>query len=224
MSWRVARSLDTLLAQINQAFPNRSKASDGSIGDEDHQNRNSDHNPWVDGWIVTARDFTHDPAAGLDIDHFTDELVASRDRRIKYVIANRQICSGPAGPSPWVWRKYNGSNPHTHHFHLSVVQYADRYDDPSLWRLPSLTGSAPAIPSADPAPKPTDGATLRRGSEGPEVRELQRVLNSWYPWLDLVVDGDFGPATEAAVKELQRRAGLVVDGIVGNRTRAVLHL
>ncbi|MGW3467002.1 hypothetical protein ACWDKQ_00685 [Saccharopolyspora sp. NPDC000995] len=43
--------------------------------------------PWyiVDGiCVATARDFTHDPAAGLDIDRITDELAASRDPRIKY--------------------------------------------------------------------------------------------------------------------------------------------
>jgi|SRR6478672_388283 murein DD-endopeptidase MepM/ murein hydrolase activator NlpD len=36
------------------------------------------------------------------------------------------------------------------------------------------------------------------------------------------VDGLRGPATSAAVRALQRRAGLVVDGIVGPRTRGAL--
>lgn len=223
MAWRVARSLDTLLQQFNGAFPKRSKASDGAIGDADHASRSSDHNPWVDGGVVTARDFTHDPANGLDIDRITDELVASRDRRIKYIIANGQICSGAAGPSPWVWRSYSGTNAHRHHFHLSVVQYKDRYDDTSAWNLPSLGGGYP-IPSTDTAPKPSTGPTLRRNAKGEDVRVLQRVLNAWYPWLDLAEDGDFGPATENGVKELQRRAGLVVDGIVGPKVRGVLHI
>jgi peptidoglycan hydrolase-like protein with peptidoglycan-binding domain len=38
------------------------------------------------------------------------------------------------------------------------------------------------------------------------------------PNLGLVVDGTFGPSTEAAVKEFQQGAGLTVDGIVGPLT------
>jgi len=33
-----------------------------------------------------------------------------------------------------------------------------------------------------------------------------------------VVDGRFGPKTEAAVKELQRACGISVDGVVGHQT------
>jgi peptidoglycan hydrolase-like protein with peptidoglycan-binding domain len=50
------------------------------------------------------------------------------------------------------------------------------------------------------------------------VRELQSVLARWYPHLRLVLDSDFGPATENAVRELQSRAGLAVDGIAGPAT------
>lgn len=137
VAWRVARSLEKLRDQINAAFPNRNKASDGTIGDADHQNRNSDHNPWYGPGIVTAMDITHDPAHGVDIDRLTDELQRSRDSRIKYVIANNMIMSGAGGPSPWVWRAYSGSNPHTKHFHLSVVA-SPACDDTRPWNLPSL--------------------------------------------------------------------------------------
>lgn len=73
---------------------------------------------------------------------------------------------------------------------------------------------------------PKGRATIRRGSTGQNVRDLQSRLKKNYALYAgrLVVDGKFGPATEAAVKEFQRRAGLTVDGIVGPRTWARLGL
>jgi peptidoglycan hydrolase-like protein with peptidoglycan-binding domain len=55
------------------------------------------------------------------------------------------------------------------------------------------------------------------------VRELQMVLNRWYPGLTpLAEDGDCGPRTADRVRYFQQRAGLTVDGIVGPRTWAGL--
>jgi peptidoglycan hydrolase-like protein with peptidoglycan-binding domain len=75
-----------------------------------------------------------------------------------------------------------------------------------------------------PAPAPAaSGAVLRRGSSGAEVSALQRVLNKNYPaYSRLTVDGLYGPATEAVVREFQRRAVLEVDGICGPKTRRAL--
>jgi V8-like Glu-specific endopeptidase len=73
-------------------------------------------------------------------------------------------------------------------------------------------------------PKPT----LRRGSKGSAVSELQTRLNAWraktfgITLAPLVVDGDFGSKTDAMVREFQRRKGLVVDGIVGALTWGAL--
>tara|TARA_Y100000748_G_scaffold210428_1_gene176454 strand:+ start:1478 stop:2269 length:792 start_codon:yes stop_codon:yes gene_type:complete len=61
---------------------------------------------------------------------------------------------------------------------------------------------------------------LRRGSFGDAVQELQELLAAQgYP---LSIDRDFGPATELAVMQFQQRAGLLVDGIVGQKTWAAL--
>ncbi|MEG3631313.1 hypothetical protein [Streptomyces poriticola] len=139
MSWRVANSLETLRRQLDARFPGRNTAADGSIGDAAHQARGSasDHNPWYGPGIVTARDFTHDPAHGLDIQQVADRLLDSRDPRIKYVIANRRIGTN----RNWQWEPYDGANPHEAHFHLSVV--ADpRCDDAHDWTLP-VPGVAP---------------------------------------------------------------------------------
>jgi len=66
---------------------------------------------------------------------------------------------------------------------------------------------------------------LRRGSTGDAVRELQRVLNSWYPKLTkLEVDGVFGELTEERVRYFQDKAGLPVTGSVTDKERTKLGL
>ncbi len=66
--------------------------------------------------------------------------------------------------------------------------------------------------------------TLRRGDKGPNVRQLQTLLNMMNKELRLSADGDFGPATLAAIKQFQTNAGLVADGIVGPQTWKALSL
>lgn len=61
---------------------------------------------------------------------------------------------------------------------------------------------------------------LRRGSTGEPVRSLQYLLRAHGSGIS--VDGDFGPATEGAVRAFQSRAGLVVDGLVGSQTWSAL--
>ena len=67
---------------------------------------------------------------------------------------------------------------------------------------------------------PVPARTLRKGNRGDDVKWLQQRLNVY--GAGLAVDGDFGPVTEAAVKEYQLRHGLAVDGIVGPVTRRAL--
>lgn len=62
---------------------------------------------------------------------------------------------------------------------------------------------------------------LRRGSFGDAVYELQELLIA--KGFDISIDSDFGPATELAVKMFQKNNGLVVDGIVGQNTWALVH-
>lgn len=52
---------------------------------------------------------------------------------------------------------------------------------------------------------------LRRPARGAEIRRLQELLNA--KGAALVVDGDFGPATETAVKEAQKKAGQSATGV-----------
>lgn len=147
MTWRVADSLLILRAQVNSKFPNRAKGWDGTIGDEAHASRTSDHNPWVhDGTVgvVTAMDITHDPAHGCDSYKLAEQLRLSRDPRLKYIISNGHICSSET--SPWLWRPYHGQNKHDHHMHVSVKSDKVHYDDRAPWEIPMLG----KIPTSDP--------------------------------------------------------------------------
>ena len=58
---------------------------------------------------------------------------------------------------------------------------------------------------------------LKRGSEGPAVRRLQRSLTAALPGA-VTVHGHFGPGTSAAVQRYQRRAGLRVTGVAAGPT------
>src|SRR5688572_21943479 len=118
MSYRLAKSLEKLRSQVNIAAPGRDKKSDGWIGDSAHFKKGSatDHNPHVKDeatGVVTGMDITHDPANGVDARQLAEDLINSRDARIKYVISEGQICSSKQ--QPWVWRKYTGKNGHFHH-------------------------------------------------------------------------------------------------------------
>jgi hypothetical protein len=100
----------------------------------------------------------------------------------------------------------------------------------STRRPPSPTRRPPARargPARAELPAPVIAGTLRRGSRGPAVRELQGQLNHWLRRAGgnpLPQDGVFGPGTELAVRRFQRSHGLRADGIAGPRTRSALAL
>lgn len=66
-------------------------------------------------------------------------------------------------------------------------------------------------------------ASLKRGSSGDKVTQLQQKLKNW-GYYSGSVDGIFGSATEAAVKKFQKKNGLTADGIVGKATAEKLGL
>lgn len=62
--------------------------------------------------------------------------------------------------------------------------------------------------------------TLKRHSSGDDVVILQQFLKIYGVYGDGNITGYFGPATEKAVKELQKKEKIEVLGIVGPKTRA----
>jgi hypothetical protein len=198
MAWRLAKSLIKLREQINQAAPHRSKISDGSIGDTAHSSRVSDHNPDRNG-VVAAIDVTHDPINGCDGHTLSRAVVA--DPRVKYAIFNSEIWKARTGK----WERYTGPNAHKQHVHISVKP--EIYDNVEPWTL------SVSVPPSRPV--------LKQGDRGELVKLLQVKLRKY---LDLSVDGHFGPNTERLLKIFQRQEGLEPDGKVGPATYRALGL
>ncbi|XVU20850.1 peptidoglycan-binding domain-containing protein [Actinoplanes sp. CA-054009] len=203
--WHLARSLARLRAEIDQRWPNRDRGSDGSIGDEKHRERPSDHNPNGRS-SVNAIDTDKD-----GISPMTVVEAAKRHPACNYVIWNRVIYSRGRG---FRAHRYKGTNPHTHHIHVSILQTSAAEESARPWGI--ATGKAAATASVPPFP-----GTLRRGSRGAAVKTLQNRLNA-RGLARLGVDGDFGPATEDRVRTFQRSARISVDGVVGPVTWKML--
>lgn len=136
-------------------------------------------------------------------------------------------------PGDHVFFAWNdGVGPEPDHVETAVASYADGTFDTigantgtpnGVWRVRRdrkylLGRRRPALyamESGPPVTRPCHEQVLRRGDSGPCVVELQRLLH-------IVVDGDFGADTEAAVQAWQRTARITVDGVVGPDTWAVL--
>ena len=130
----VKKATPAAIAVLRQATaykPKRKKASDGLLPSAAHQkqNPNSDHNT---GFAV---DLTHDPDGGIDCFDIYDKL--QKDKRVKYLIFQGKIWSAKNGET-----RYNGSNPHNKHIHISIKDECG--NDVSPW-FPWLEVKKPAV-------------------------------------------------------------------------------
>lgn len=186
--------------------------------------------PLVKGWCwghayraVRGSASTSNHASGTAIDcnaprHPLGRRGTFNDGQVAAIREILRECSGVVR-----WGGDYAGRPDEMHFELNAD--AGRVADAA--RL-LVAPPAPPPPPPPPAGGGPVGARLLRltvpFTTGDDVKALQRVLNRWYPWLRLAEDGVYGPATEAGVRELQRRAGIGVDGIAGPQTRRVLGL
>lgn len=133
MAWKLAPALDQLFKEVNARWPRRDKSTDGTIGDDSHSARKSEHNPnrdpsdnVPDGY-VTAADID---VTGIDVARLKAALIG--DKRVWYVIHDRKIYSRT---NDFRALAYAGSNPHTSHVHVSLVQTKAACNDTSSWGL-----------------------------------------------------------------------------------------
>ena len=102
-----------------------------------------------------------------------------------------------------------------------VQHFTKRKDKWTHWAVPNGLGGeipTPVPPAPTPTPTPKD-PTLKRGSKGEAVKEIQTMLNRLgYDLGSCGIDGDFGRMTESAVMNFQSDHGLKRDGICGSAT------
>jgi peptidoglycan hydrolase-like protein with peptidoglycan-binding domain len=147
--------------------------------------------------------------------HADGEFGPETEAAIRHLQASEGLdVDGVVGPATW---KAVGVSSHelieppasalphrAHHRHATVRAHAADAADTS--------GSAGGESSTESS---TDGSPGGATASGNPVVRLQQALH-------LQADGDFGPETEAAVRSLQARHGLTVDGVVGPATWSVL--
>ena len=202
----------------------------GIVGDTSHTygyHLGKDRLPSGDYSTRTSRDQSGltNAASALDIGNFgnlwqlTEFLVAeARNGRLPDV---REVIGPLRDGRAYRWDHLDGwtavrrsaGDSHEWHIHCSYYRDSEHRDKTGPFRRYFEGVSEVPVPSGDPL--------LRLGSEGSDVRQLQAALNEAID-AGLAVDGDFGPATETAVKAYQRHAGLDDDGIYGPATAAAL--
>lgn len=160
MGWTIAPSIKALLAQATAAHPHRSTASDGTIGDQSHAGRKSDHNPDDYPGVVDERDsdrkrevhaadLTHDPMHGVDCHRLAEQLrqriLSGEEKRVAYIIFAGRIFNPDVSRE---WRPYFGPNPHDKHMHVSIRYTNAAENDVSPWFPAPPEPHAPAQESA----------------------------------------------------------------------------
>lgn len=223
---RLVRAGVTLRDQINEAYPNRDKRSDGWIGDAAHQARPSDHNPDRNGWVHAIdidENFGPGWKTGATAEEFANELIqyareGKDNGRLKYVVYENRIASGTYKNKYWVWR--DGNWGHTQHIHVSFTEKAQR--DGSKFDLPifrdepefdTSVGDLIAEANEPVSGMPYPGvAFVQYGKRNDYVKAMQAQLIARGFEVDHGASGNYFQRTRDAVKEFYKSIGLTSDG------------
>lgn len=85
----------------------------------------------------------------------------------------------------------------------------------------AIVGVSNGFADASTSIEAVETLTLKQGSKGSTVKQMQQKLKRW-GYYSGSVDGIFGAGTKKAVIAFQKKNGLVADGIVGAKTLAAL--
>lgn len=136
----------------------------------------------------------------------------------------RRFSDFPA--AEWVTRFQDDFRGIALHYYPTVPEYPDSSGCVRIKKLEAAkliydnTKPGISIVSVREELRPKFGIVLKRGSTGQDVRKVQRQLAD--KGYSLVADGDFGPRTEAVVRQFQQDKRLLSDGIFGRQTYGAL--
>lgn len=147
-SWELVPCLVALRDEFNELNPDRDKSTDGSIGDQAHADRSSNHNPDETGNTPYEDSDSKNEVHAIDVDATgpwpspmtfdlgIEELRKRHQRgdddRLIEIIWNRRRATPESG---WNWKNYTGDNAHTQHAHLASSYNSSREADTSPWGL-----------------------------------------------------------------------------------------
>lgn len=159
-----------------------------------------------------GRFFTEDPMVGDQIFFWNESKTAAAHTGIvvgvddRYVYTIEGNTSGASGVVPnggCVCRKQ-----YTRKYHRIYGYGRPRYDEEPV-----------AAPNKKEEGYPVNMKTLKKGDKGPQVKSLQALLIGYgYNLGRAGADGDFGSATDSALRKYQSRNDLNPDGVAGPKT------
>jgi hypothetical protein len=143
--WVTVPCLLTLRSEFNAIAEGRPKGADGTIGDQAHADRVSDHNPDETGAVpvrdadhlneVHALDITTYPGLDKAVRFILGRCRSGAEKRLRYIIWDHEIFEAS---SDWRARTYDGTDPHTGHAHFSASYETARESDTRSWHLGDL--------------------------------------------------------------------------------------
>lgn len=225
--WHLNGFLTSWRSAVDKRFPQRGKASDGTIGDLRHQEESfSEHNPDADGSV---------DAWDMDVNVLGSHTESGTPNELALIERLKADFQKQAGAQLWIhagkianrdvgnWRRRNYVGANKHHKH---VHWQSR---PAKENTPVST-SAVARRMA-----PTDDVVETAGTPAPrwpgkeyrrdEGMKPDRNVQKWQArmiargWRSLgTADGVFGPKTESVVRRYQAVCKVPVDGVIGRVT------
>lgn len=209
--WVLVPCLVKLRSEFNEIAPGRDRSSDGSIGDDAHQDSQSDHNPDETGSVPIRDDDRVNEVHAIDVDAdlrvpglsmsrvialLLARCQSGAENRLRYIIFDRVIWSASNG---WKPLPYNGKNAHTQHAHFSSSYVTAREASTASWHLRE------ALPVT--APTSDQNAAAAAGRDIDPSGETQTWGGA--AWTTLIRTGylanQWAPAVSAEIDALQAR-------------------